>query len=653
MLRLLGRRHDRQGAIDALKLVQNAGFSHTNLDLIYALPGQTVEGWLQDVALAADIGVDSMSAYHLRKRPDTIISRKASPAQAVNTQMHLGAMRLLEQRGYRQSLVDYFCRGELPTAHVQARDKWRDVQPVDGCGSEASSRRPDVISFAHSEFMDYISAVERGDGPGGWPIAHGRLLSKHEQMAQRAMFALKVLDDDGGLPKAAFAQEFGQSVAETFGDVPAQLCDLGVLSDDGERLRLTELGTLFGDEVCQQFYTEELRRQMLARVRVQAAGAAIAVPRGAGRTATDTAAVVVVGAGIVGLATAVALAKDLGSGVVLCETEALAGQGATAASLGGFRTQFDNPVLAELSARSLAQFQRWANETDGELVGLRRSGYLFLAVDEQDEKQYQVQAAVALQHNEIIERISPQQVAELVPGIFVGDLLAGYWGPRDGQLDPAGLIRLLERQFLSLGGRFQHSHKVKQLRVHKGSVAGVDTDSGWISTPNVVLAAGSEVGALLRAAGVTIPLDVARRRMVMASGPDLPPSGGPLVLSRTPPLYFRSEAGGMLMSARELSNDIAGDWLAVVAERASARMPALRNARFREAWSGLQTHSQDGLPLVGPCPGLDGAWLAAALGGTGVMHAPAVGALVADWLSGRHGADATRDALDPRRGAVG
>lgn len=107
------------------------------------------------------------------------------------------------------------------------------------------------------------------------------------------------------------------------------------------------------------------------------------------------------------------------------------------------------------------------------------------------------------------------------------------------------------------------------------------------------------------------------------------------------------------MSARELSNDVAGDWLAVVAARASARMPALRNARFREAWSGLQTHSQDGLPLVGPCPGLDGVWLAAALGGTGVMHAPAVGALVADWLAGRQGADATRDALDPRRGMVG
>ncbi len=647
LLRTLGRRHDGRGAHQALEMVRQAGFGHINVDLIYALPGQTLDHWTQDLQSMADFSVDSLTTYHLRKRPDTAISRHPSPSQHDNMLMHYAALQVLDAAGYRQSLVDYFCKKELETAQVQARDKWRDMQPVDGCGLEACSRRADTIAFNQEEMATYTAAIAAGQG---WALAHGRFLSVPEQMAQRAMFALKVLDKDGGIDLPVFQREFGMSVAQAFGDTPQRLIALGALQQADNRLQLTKVGSLVADEVCQQFWTEELRRQMVARVKVEASGSSVPVPRGSASRALATADVVVIGAGVVGLATAAALAEDLGAGVLLVEAESLVGQGATAASIGGFRVQFDDPVLAELTVRALPEYQQLADGPEGDRLGLRRSGYLFLASDAQDAAQCARQAAIAQKYGEIVEQIDDRLAQSLVPGLQTVDLHSLWWGARDGQVDPHGAVQLLQRKFLNLGGRLRLQDTVTGLRVSQGRVLGVQTASGWIAAGQVVLAAGSACGELLQKSGVTLPFSVARRRMVFAQGPGLPPAG-PLVLSRQPPLYFRCESNGVLLSARELANESpedATDWLNLAAARAVERLPALAHARIRPAWSGVQTHTADGLPYVGPCPGLDGLWLAAGLGGTGVMHAPAVGRLIAQGLGGVT-ADALRLALDPRR----
>ena len=647
LLRLLGRRHDGKGARAALELVQNAGFEHCNLDLIYMLPTQTLPLWLGDVQVAIDAGVDSLTTYHLRKRPDTVISRSASPATDLSLIMHLGALRRLEAAGYRQSLVDYFCKAELATAQVQARDKWRDMQPVDGCGAEACSRRPDVVAFAPSDPQAYAQAVEINAPLGQLPLASGRFLSLPEQMAQRAMFALKVLDADGGLDRTGFAAEFGVTVDAAFGPVVAQLCALGVLDDDGKRLRLTLLGTLHADEVCAKFWTDELRRQMAARVKVDATGAAVPVPRGTQREAIETADVVVIGAGIGGLAAAVALAQDLGAGVLVCEAADEVGQGATAASIGGFRIQSDDPVWAELTTLSLPVYTALAAGPQGETVGMARSGYLFLAHDDADVALYTRQAAIAAQFGDAVLRLAPHEIGQAMPGLHTADLLGAWWGQNDGQVDPHGIARLWRAQLLRRGARIRLGQAALGLKVAKGRVVGVHTAQGTIAAGAVVLAAGAATAGLLQSAGVQLPLRHGKRRMVLGYGSGLPTTG-PLVMSRQPPLYFRPDAGGVLISARELADDHSEDWLHVAADRAMQRMPVLRQARFRPAWSGVQTHSPDGRPLVGPCPGLDGLYLVAALGGAGVMHAPELGRIAAQWVMG-HAAQPLAQLLDPRR----
>jgi oxygen-independent coproporphyrinogen-3 oxidase len=643
LLRVLGRRHDGQEAAAAVELAHAAGFPHVNIDLIYALPGQTLDQWLDSLQCAVDLGAASITTYHLRKRPDTRISRRPSPAADENLAMHLAAVRLLADNGYRHSLSDYFCRADLATAQVQARDKWRDLQPVDGCGMEACSRRPDVVAFNLPDLDRYCAQVE---AKNGWAIAHGRRLDRAEQMAQRTMFALKVLDPDGGLPQATFQRQYGLTVRDAFGGVVAELCGLGVLTDDGERLRLSETGALYADEVCQRFQVGELGRQIKARVKVEAKGAPVPIPRA--RRSELHAAVAVIGAGAAGLAVAAELARDLGAGVVVLEAETEPGHGAAAASLGGYRFQHEDEVLARLSALALPGLQKLHADAD---LGLRATGYLFLATNPSDEALLQRQAANAGGVGQAPQLLTAPEIAHKWPQLRTDDVSMGAWGAGEGQLEPARLVNALQKQVLACHGRVVTGARATDLVLHNGRVVGVATTAGRFLAEAVVLAAGDGSPTLLQRAGVRLPLQVDRRHIQLVDSPGIWPAGAPLVLTWSPRLYFRPHAPGLLLSTWQpvADDDTPHALVAELHERGRHRLPKLAGARVRPGWSGTIVRTPDGRPLVGPCPGLDGLFLTVGLGGSGVMHALALGQLAAAQVQGGpHAANLTQ-ALDPRR----
>ena len=649
LLRMLGRRHDGEGAEDAIKLAMDVGFTNVNIDLIYALPGQSVTQWIDSLDVAAELGVQSITTYHLRKRPDTRISREASPTQHVNILQHLASIERLKEAGYRQSLSDYFCLEGMETAQAQARDKWRDMMPVDGCGMEACSRRPDLVAFNQGTMDSYNEAI---DGNDGWALAHGRILTPEEQMAQRAMFALKVLDDDGGLDRAGFEEEFGVNVDDVFGSTIEELCAHDLL-EDGPRVRLTETGSLFADEVCNRFYTPELKDRMTARIKVKAEGAPVRVPRGSHKKAIDTADVVVVGGGIAGIRTAADLARDLGAGVLLLEQADTLGAGATGASVGGVRAQHLDPFLAELTLASLPEFEALKEESPHP-IDYHQTGYLFMATTDEDAAVLNAQANMAARLGIKVHELHPLDAGSLVPGMNIDDVTYATWGPSDGQVDPHGLVQCYAHTFRQHSGRTRMQTTVTGLAMERGRVVGVHTEEGLISAQTVVLAAGPAVGPLLSKSGVNLPLKTGRRRVYVGEGQGVPTGKGPLVWTPTPALYFRPENNRVVISACEQSIDKAGeddntlDRLETAMERAIHRIPALKNGVIRFGWSGVQTHTNDGRPFVGPCPGLDGVILVAGLGSHGIMHAPAIGRSAAQWiLSSKQGKFA--QTMDPRR----
>lgn len=265
LLRTLARRHDADGALAAVELARSEGVPNVNIDLIYALPGQSLNAWIEDLLTAAHLGTQSISTYHLRKRPETGISQFESPEENLNLLMKVCAAQALQERGYRESMPDNFCRLDQATAMAQARDKWRDMVATEGAGLSACSRRPDATGMNVDDLGEYVGRVEAGTSP----FASARRLSVGDQMRQRAMFALRVLDEDGGLDHAVFSREFGSSPREAFSSRIVELEQAGLVSDDGRALRLTWAGTLFADEVCERFYPDDLLAEIRDRMSVR------------------------------------------------------------------------------------------------------------------------------------------------------------------------------------------------------------------------------------------------------------------------------------------------------------------------------------------------------------------------------------------------
>ncbi len=146
-LLLLERLHDHLGVIEAVKWARQAGFDNLSLDLIYGLPGQTLERWQFSLEMAVQLAPEHLSLYSLTLDEGTQLHRWASrglvnwPDDDLMADMYLWAMDWLEDAGYRQYEIANFARispngaGELLASRHNLQ-YWRN-QPYLGFGAGA------------------------------------------------------------------------------------------------------------------------------------------------------------------------------------------------------------------------------------------------------------------------------------------------------------------------------------------------------------------------------------------------------------------------------------------------------------------------------------------------------------------------------------
>ena len=113
-LKLLHRRHTAQQAIEAFRRCREAGFQNISIDLMYGLPGETLETWKQDLQQAIDLHPEHISAYLLKVEPGTPYARahmeERIPDDDGMAERYLAVCERLEQQGYRQYEISNFAR---------------------------------------------------------------------------------------------------------------------------------------------------------------------------------------------------------------------------------------------------------------------------------------------------------------------------------------------------------------------------------------------------------------------------------------------------------------------------------------------------------------------------------------------------------------
>ncbi len=353
---------------------------------------------------------------------------------------------------------------------------------------------------------------------------------------------------------------------------------------------------------------------------------------------------VVVGGGIVGLASAYYLAeRDVE--VVVCERSTV-GAGSTERSAGGIRAQFSTPVNVNLSVASKAV---WADfeSTFGVDVAYRRPGYLLLAREESTAEQFRENVAMQNDRGAESEFLDPEAAREHCPGLDPVPFVGATYCATDGFADPHLALEGFKRAAVEAGVDLRTGTAVTDvLRDDAGAgdaapVVGVETDGGTVEADVVVNAAGPWARRIARMAGVELPISPKRRQIAVVDPGDQVPEDDPLTIDLDTGSYFRPERDGAALvgghfggpdpdrdpdSFRE-SMDL--DWAADVVERAGEWTTYFGpESRIRRGWAGLYAVTLDHHPVVEETvPGLI---TAAGFSGHGFQHAPATGQVVAE-----------------------
>jgi len=350
-----------------------------------------------------------------------------------------------------------------------------------------------------------------------------------------------------------------------------------------------------------------------------------------------TAAVVIIGAGVVGASIAYHLAARGCADVLLLEQAEAEITGSTARSLAGVRHQFSSATNVLLSRYSIECLAHFTEEVGGH-AELRRIGYLFLIDDPSAWETYRQSAALQRRLGVPTELLTPDEAARLVPGLRTEGLLGATYCAEDGYCDAHGVALGYLSRARALGARLLRATPATGICLAQGRVAAVETPAGTIACDLVVNAAGAWAGAVGRLAGLDVPVQPYRRSVYVTQPFPLLPSPIPLTIDVGSGFYMRKEQDqvlfGMSNYAEPAGHQTSVDWawLDTVLAAGLRRFPVLELAALaeRQCWAGSYEITPDHMPILGRHPALPNYVDASGFSGHGIMHAPATGMLIAE-----------------------
>lgn len=264
-LKLLTRLHDFYEVIESVRAARAAGFDNLNLDLIFGLPGQSLERWRSNLNRALDLHPEHLSLYSLTVEEGTPLYTWASrglvdvPDGDQAADMMELAMERLESAGYIQYEISNFARRDAQGKLLACRHNlqyWRGL-PYLGFGAGAHGYAASVRTANINGVADYIRRSEQGE-PLEFPRSptnqSATRLDYSEEMGEWMMVGLRLTDE--GVSEIEFDRRFGRELKEVYEGPIHNLVGAGLLEwtgADDPHLRLTRRGRLLGNQVFVQF----------------------------------------------------------------------------------------------------------------------------------------------------------------------------------------------------------------------------------------------------------------------------------------------------------------------------------------------------------------------------------------------------------------
>ncbi|MEZ5976522.1 MAG: FAD-dependent oxidoreductase [Planctomycetota bacterium] len=353
-------------------------------------------------------------------------------------------------------------------------------------------------------------------------------------------------------------------------------------------------------------------------------------------------AVLIVGGGIAGLATAWGLARRGVGPIVLLEREARLGHWSSGRNAGILRTAIHAPATRRLALDSARHYHDLPQELFRHAPGPIFDGcgmYLFEGSPDSPPAFWQED----LQSEEQATLVPASEARARLP-LYDGEGARLWWMPRAGRIFVPNLMAALQNACAAAGVELRTQTKVEHLvRDEQGEVIGVACAGGEsMHADRIVLAPGAWAQPFARELGLDFPARTTRRHLFYALPAHAWQQTHPIVWDDSAGFYFLGTSDGQVLLSLCDGDDADPDRLIqepllarLAMRRAQSSLPGLAPFDWKRALVGVRTVSEDDVPVLGPHPGEERLFWVAALGGHGVTLSLGLAELASEWLQGR------------------
>jgi oxygen-independent coproporphyrinogen-3 oxidase len=261
-LKQLGRIHDGQQAVAAIKMAKEAGFDNFNIDLMHGLPDQSEAQALADIQQAIDLAPTHLSWYQLTIEPNTEFFKRPPvlPEDETLWDIQEAGQALLAQHGFIQYEVSAYAQAGKQAIHNLNYWQFGDYL---GIGAGAHGKVTDLINAPESLTAspvfrtwktrapkDFLNAGKSDSKQAGKSFLAGKESIQNEDLGLE--FLMNALRLQQGFDLNLFEQRTGYSL-ETIADGIQQATDKNLLVEDGKQIKTSAKGSLFLNEILALF----------------------------------------------------------------------------------------------------------------------------------------------------------------------------------------------------------------------------------------------------------------------------------------------------------------------------------------------------------------------------------------------------------------
>lgn len=251
-LKQIGRGHNEVQIYESIDSLKQAGFNNISIDLIYALPNQTMADVRENVAKALALDIPHLSLYSLILEHHTVFMNKMRrgrlhlPTEDLEAEMFEYIIRELENNGFEHYEISNFTKPGFESRHNLMY--WDNVEYF-GCGAGASGYLGGVRYRTRGPIQHYLKAIKEN----GHAKFQEENLSQSEKMEEELFLGLR---KKSGVSIKNFEEKFGLPLQEVYGPALHDLEASGLIVMDEDRLRMTKKGLFLGDTVAEKFILE-------------------------------------------------------------------------------------------------------------------------------------------------------------------------------------------------------------------------------------------------------------------------------------------------------------------------------------------------------------------------------------------------------------